>query len=722
MTRNTEIVTNSERLFDLTQEYIQAEYVAVDTETDGLKIDRQCVGISFAKSETESFYVPILVWNKELQKLESPWSWEVQGKNNFWLSTLLQAKKNLILHNAVFDIKTIDNLLGINILPQVFCDTMLLAHTVHNEEGPLGLKPLAALLIDPNANAPQDDVKESVKANGGKITKTQFEMYKCDYQILGKYACYDVMYTMGLFNKLFPKLKQNKALENLWNTEVMPLLEVSYELNTNGMKIDVPYFENLKIEVENTIAGLETSIFTTLEPHIKQYELMKLQDEVVLTPRSEAGKLLISVYGDLDNAFAGEKLETLKNWYKTKKELKSLFNLDSPKDKAYLLYEILQLPIGKATKTGRPATDAKTLEELCAQYEEESPVIKQFLARSKEIKLLSTYINPLLENQNNGYIYTGFKQCGTISGRFSSSDPINLQTLPRDDKRIKKGFIPDIGNVLIGADYSSLEPRAFSVVSGSWELQEIFRQDLDFYSKIAIDVLGLKGVSAKESDSIFLKKINPKARQDTKAFALAVPYGAGPGRISQLLGKEYQEAQEIIDQYLNTYPDLKQWMEDSEEKAIKQGYVETLTGRRRHTPLLNKIYKRTGETQFTKKYCNYLISRYGNVEGYDDGTELYLACRNLLNNAKNQQIQGLAGSIINHAKIKLLQKKKELKLGFKLILVVHDEVILECPENEKEQTAALLKECMEHNQATDMIDIPIIAEPNIAVNNLSETK
>lgn len=725
MNRKHEIVTSSSRLTELVDDYLNARYIAVDTETNGLKIDRTCIGISFAKSETESFYVPFFMWNNKTMQLESPWR---MGRfssvidNIYRLLTTKTNGKSLILHNAVFDIRTIYNLMGINILENVFCDTMLLAHTVHNEEGPLGLKPLAALLIDPNAANPQEDVKASVKANGGSITKANYEMYKCDYEILGKYACYDVMYTFGLFNKLYPKLLDNNTLLALWHQEVMPLLEISYELNNNGMKIDVPYFQKLQLEVECEIATLEKLIYDELDPHIKTYEKQIIEKEVKITHRSEAGKYLIELYGNFENAFLGEKWQSLKNWYKTKYDVKNLFNLDSPKDKAHLLYEILGLPIGKTTKTGKPATDAKTLEELCDLYKDQSPVIKQFLKRSKEMKMLNTYIKPLLENQKDGYIYTGFKQCGTISGRFSSSDPINLQTLPRDDKRIKMGFIPDTNNVLIGADYSSLEPRCFSVVSGSFELQEIFRQELDFYSKIAIDVLKLQGVSAKESDSNFLKKVNPNARQTTKGFALAVPYGAGAHRIAGLLGIQPDSAKELIDNYLDTYPDLKQWMVDSEMKAIKQGYVETITGRRRHTPLLNRIYKRTGETNFTKQFCNKLVDRYGIVEGYEDGTDLYLACRNLLNNSKNFQIQALSGSIINQATIKLLKKKKEMGLSFKLCLAVHDELILRCPKSEAEQTAKLLQNCMEQNICTEMIDIPILAEPVITEINLSETK
>ncbi len=724
MNRTHEIVTNSQRLAELVEDYSKSRYLAVDTETNGLKIDRLCIGISFAKDEFNGFYVPFYIWNTETNQLESPWKWTSHSSMVDSLYKLLNPRltPHLIMHNAVFDVRTIKNYLGINTLPAVFCDTMCLSHTVYNEEGPLGLKPLAAVLVDPRAADAQEDVKASVKANGGSVTKSNFEMYKCDYVILGKYGALDAMYTFGLFTKLYPKLLDNVTLLALWRSEVMPLLEVSYELNNNGMKIDVPYFTELKVEVQKNISALETDIYAELDPHIKQYEKEKIEKEVKLTHRSVAGKLLIDLYGNFENAFIGEKWNTLKNWYLEKHELKNLFNLDSPKDKAHLLYNILDLPVTKTTKTGKPATDAKTLEELCTQYEAESPVIKNFLARSKEMKVLNTYIIPLLENQKDGYIYTGFKQCGTISGRFSSSDPINLQTLPRDDKRIKRGFIPDIGNVLIGADYSSLEPRCFSVVSNSFELQEIFRQDLDFYSKIAIDVLKVKGVSAKESDENFLKKVNPAKRQITKTIALAIPYGSGPHRIGQLLNIHPDDAKQLIDQYLDTYPDLKKWMETSEELAIKQGYVESILGRRRNTQLLNKIYKRTGEINFTKQFCNRLISRYGIVEGYEDGTDLYLACRNLLNNAKNFQIQSLASSIVNQAMIRWQQEKKRLNLKTKLILTVHDELIVTGPKEEAELAAKVLQEVMENNLATDQIDIPILAAPNITDINLSETK
>jgi DNA polymerase I-like protein with 3'-5' exonuclease and polymerase domains len=715
------VITSTSQLDDLFDEYYNAKYISVDTETDGLKINRKCIGISFATSLDNSFYIPILLFKDS--SLVSPWKPEAEEDIKSFVIKLLTKSKRLILHNAVFDIKTIVNWLGINILEYVFCDTMLLAHTVHNEEGPMGLKPLAALLIDPSANQPQLEVKESVKANGGSTTKDKFEMWKCDPIILGRYGCWDTAYTIKLFEILSPRIKEQEV-GWLWNNEVMPLLEVTYELNTNGLRIDREYFENLKVEVEQNIVHIENTICDELKLFIQQYEVDRVLEEVNITSRSALGKLLIEKFGSEDlilgNRFP-EKVEFILQWYKDKYQVSRIFNFDSPTDKAYLLYQILGLPQIKTTKSGKPATDVATLETLCEQNDD-NHIVTLLMERSKEKKILSTYIIPILENEIDGKIYTGFNQTGTISGRYSSSQPINLQTLPRDDKRIKKGFIANIGDVLVASDESALEPRCFAQVSGEQKLKDIFADKLDFYSKIAIDMFGMKDVSAREEDSNFLKKVNPHKRNIIKAAALSVPYGVGAGRLSKLIGASLEEAQDLIDLYLSTYPNLKQWMEDSERQAVVNGYVSTIMGRKRRTPLVHKLYTDYGIAVFSKRNIQNLFYKLDEIEGYNDSGELYYACRNALNNAKNSQIQGLAAHIINHAMIAFQKAKRNLGFKAKLILMVHDEIILSCPKDEAGWVSKILQDCMEHNVITKKLDVPMIAEPVISEKSLAEAK
>ena len=233
-------------------------------------------------------------------ELKSPWKPDALETVKNLVRSLLTTKKNLILHNAIFDCRVFVNWLGVNPLEFVFADTMLLAHTVYNEEGPLGLKPLAAELIDQNAALPQADVKASVAANGGTTTKTNFEMFKCDYKILGRYACYDAAYTIQLFRILYPKLKQNAKLETLWNEEVMPLLSVSYELNNNGCRINVPYFEKLRTDIQTNIDKIENELHSAIQAKLGNYELNKVLEEVKITERSALGRLLWERFGYYD--------------------------------------------------------------------------------------------------------------------------------------------------------------------------------------------------------------------------------------------------------------------------------------------------------------------------------------------------------------------------------------------------------------------------------------
>lgn len=714
------IIESTEQLIKLLPTYKKAQYLAVDTETNGVHRFCEAVGVSFSPNESEGLYIPIQIFQDN--KLINPWNAKAFEELKVIILGLLFQCKRLVLHNAIFDAKVFNNWLGIDILPYVFCDTMVLAHTVYNEEGPMGLKPLAAKLIDPAAANPQNDVKESVKKNGGSVTKDNFEMYKCNYKILGNYAIYDTIYCMGIFNRLYPEIEK-QGLQELWTREAMPLLQVSYDLNNNGINIDVEYFEKLKGEVSTNITSIEEKIYSEVADELGAYEYKKVLNDLIVTPRSEVGKLLLNKGIPLEDLFLSNKAkQVILEFYKNKKNVSRVFNLDSSDDKAFLLFDVLKMPVLKHTSGGRRSTDGEVLEKLCETYKDKNTVMNLLIERSTERKLLTTYIEPLLEHQQDGIIYTGFNQTATVSGRYSSSRPINLQTLPRTDTRIKAGFRPKPGNVLIGDDYSSLEPRSFAVVSNEQKIKDIFAKGLDFYSQIAIDVLKLQNVSSNPDDAKYLGKVDKEKRQVTKGYALAVPYGAKAKRISDLLGISKDAAQSLIDDYLGIYPNLKQWMEDSEEQAIYQGYVTSLVGRKRRANLVHLLYKKYKITDFNYRNVDKLITTFKDVLGYTDTSELYYACKNNLNNAKNFQIQSLAASICNAAMIDFVRKVKEQNLQSYLLLQVHDELIITGPKEEAEQTAKLLQECMEHNWVTDKLDVAMQAIPVISEKSLLEAK
>jgi len=291
---------------------------------------------------------------------------------------------------------------------------------------------------------------------------------------------------------------------------------------------------------------------------------------------------------------------------------------------------------------------------------------------------------------------------------------LNLQTLPRDDKRIKKGFVAPPGYKIVNADFAALEPRIFSWVSKDPGLKLVWQKGLDLYSQIAIDVFNLDNVSADPKAKNFLKDVNPEYRQKAKVFTLAVPYGANAWRIAQLMGIGPDQAQEIIDNYLDSYPQLRKYMADQERAAMRYGRVRTKFGRVRHLPGAKELYKGYGTRILDKRY---MVSNYNQKYG----SEMYYKFRNYLNNAKNFPIQSTAAHICNAALIKLSKLFKKNNIDGWIALTIHDEITCVVREDQAEFAAQLLQESMEKNWVTEQIDVPILAEPKIA-DNLADAK
>ena len=226
-------------------------------------------------------------------------------------------------------------------------------------------------------------------------------------------------------------------------------------------------------------------------------------------------------------------------------------------------------------------------------------------------------------------------------------------------------------------------------------------------------MFGLTGVSARETDDNYLKNINPEARQLSKIFTLAVPYGANAGRIASIMKKPYEEAARIIDDYLEAYPKLKDYMDSQESEAKKLGRVKTRFGRVRHLPRAKFLYEKLKGKILSKK----AMKDYHDEEG----VTLYFEFRNYMNNAKNFPIQATAAHVTNAALIKLSKTFEEHKIDGWIALTIHDEITCIVSKKDAHRSAILLKDAMEHNSITDKIDVPMIAEPMIG-NNFSETK
>lgn len=718
---NTRILTKTSELLEVKDEIMSSQYLSVDTETTGLGRFAEVIGVSVSPSPNTGYYIPIKIYRAD-KGLIRPWSDEAYELLVNMLIEAFTKSKRLLTHNGVFDAKVIENTFGINIIPYIFADTQLLHHTVIDESPPHGLKPLAVAYLDPEADSPQDDLKESVIANGGRWTKHEKDFWKGDWKLLGRYGAYDTIYTYQLFNLWYPELLKSPKLVALWNEEVMPLMAVTYDLNTVGIKIDVDYFKRLEVEMADKAKSIEDEIFALISDKIKDYEFSKIKDSINITPRSEFGRFLKT-----NDLWPWEETpkhkEAMEFWYKNKNGGGRVFNLDSPDDKAFLLFDVLNLPVKGTTAKGKRSVTKAILDELADQYEDSSVVLKLMRERSKELKLLSTYVKAILETHDNGRIYPDFNQTGTTSGRYSSGgNSINMQTLPREDTRIKKGFIADEGRVFIASDYSALEPRTFADVSGEPKLIETMKQGLDFYSSIAINVLGLTGVSANPADKNYLGKVDKEKRQWVKAIALSIPYGASAGRLSQMMKIEFDEAKEVYDKYIKAFPVLKKWMDRCDLEMKMNGYVESAVGRRKRNAVVHELYNKYKLKDFSKYSIMRLLDRHGEVCGISDPVVLYLEARNALNVSKNHKVQSFAASVCNQAMIDIKNKAKEFGLDALVVLNVHDEIILNVAKNDAEMACKLLKECMTNNRLTRIMKVSLDATPIITDKNLAEAK
>lgn len=267
---------------------------------------------------------------------------------------------------------------------------------------------------------------------------------------------------------------------------------------------------------------------------------------------------------------------------------------------------------------------------------------------------------------------------------------------------IRAGFIAPKGYKIVNADFSSLEPVCFSEMSGEEKIKDIFRKGHDLYSTVAIDVNNLHDeYSADKKAPNYLKELRPEVRQLWKVPTLGIVYGMEEARLRQAIGCSWKEANKIITDYKNTYPNLKKYMWKCDHDAITKGYVTTIFGRKRHLAFAQEL-----EVLYGHK--NLLDYKYAAKNGL---LELRRKLKNLLNNAKNFRIQGLAAHIVNRAMIAIAIKLKEEKLDAYIALQVHDEITCIAREDQAERVAEIVQDCMEN---TIKISVPLVAEPLIA--------
>jgi len=331
------------------------------------------------------------------------------------------------------------------------------------------------------------------------------------------------------------------------------------------------------------------------------------------------------------------------------------FNIDSPKQLGEILFEKMKLDEkAKKTKTGQFKTDESTLTKLVGSHK----IIELILQYRTEKKLLSTYIDalPKLISDKTGKIHTNYMQTVTSTGRLSSNNP-NLQNIPIKTplgKKIRKSFCSKKDNYsLLCADYSQIELRLIAGLSDDYSMINAFKNKRDIHTETAAKVFNVP-----------IKEVDREMRNKAKMVNFGIIYGISPFGLSQRLGIKRKEAGEIINNYFKEFPKIKQYMDNSISFAKENGYVETILKRKRYLPNIN--------------------SGNATVRGFDE------------RNAINAPIQGSAADIIKIAMINISNELEKEKLKSKLLLQVHDELVFELYDQEKEDLKSIVrKEMME---------------------------
>ena len=417
---------------------------------------------------------------------------------------------------------------------------------------------------------------------------------------------------LALRELFLPRLAET-TLQPLLDTIEMPLVQVLADMEWTGIRIDPALFARLSRELTTDLTRLEAEIAVA----------------------------------------AGGTI-----------------NLNSPKQLATVLFDRLQLPVLKRTKTG-PSTDADVLEELAGQ----GHLVPRLLLEFRELqKLRSTYVDVLPQkvHRATGRIHTSFNQIGAATGRLSSSEP-NLQNIPVRTPRgeeIRKGFVPEPGWKFVVADYSQIELRLMAHLSQDPAFLEAFRQGEDIHRQTAAIIFGVP-----------LAGVTPEMRAQAKTINFGTIYGQGAFALARMLGIPQDEAKAFITAYFQRFAGVRAWLDRQVALARERGYVETIFGRRRYIP---EIRDR-----------NFNVRAFGERQ------------------AQNAPLQGSAADLIKIAMTRLHQGLAAAGLRGRLLLQVHDELVLEAPASEVSAVSALVRE---HMEGAATLSVPLVVDVGVGDN------
>lgn len=485
---------------------------------------------------------------------------------------------------------------------------------------------LAHYLLDPEARHGLDHLSETllryrpipIEQLIGKGSK-QRNMRQVDPREVLPYAAEDADLTLQLYHHLRPRIEGEEHLRSLFYDIEMPLADVLLEMEQAGVRVDVDLLQSAIVDLSTELERIE-----------EDFQRYTLGDPV---------------------------------------------NINSPKEVGDFLFGRLGLSEKpKKTRTGQYSTREEDLEMVADRH----PAVRLILDYRGLSKLVNTYLVPLpmMVNPVTGRIHTTYHQAKTATGRLSSSDP-NLQNIPvRDEqgREIRKAFTandPAAGDLFVSADYSQVELRLMAHLSGDTSLIEAFRHGADIHAATAAKIFGIPE-----------EEVTGEMRRKAKTANFGIIYGISAFGLSARLGIPRGEAKELIDGYFSSFPGVKRYIDKTIEQAHRDGYVDTLFGRRRYIQNIN--------------------SRN----------------RNLVANAErmaiNAPIQGTAADIIKVAMVRVARRLREEGFRSQMILQVHDELCFTVPSDERERLVAMVKEEME--QVLPSLSVPLVADVGVGEN------
>ncbi|MBX9894840.1 MAG: DNA polymerase I [Nitrosomonas sp.] len=555
-----------------------ASLVALDTETTSLDpMQAKLVGISFATEACHAGYLPLM---HNYAGMPSQLSLDFAlMKLKPWLENVSRAKlgQNIKYDKHIFANHGIE-------LKGIAHDTLLQSYILESHQ-PHNMDSLAMRHLNVKTIS-YDEI------TGKGVNRIGFDQVAIDNAT--QYAGEDADITLRLHQTLYPNITQDDRLSGIYHNIEMPILEVLFEIERNGVLLDYRLLQKQSHELGEKLYALEVQAHALAEQP---------------------------------------------------------FNLNSPKQIQDILFNRLKLPVIKKTPTGVPSTDEDVLQQLALDY----PLPKLLLNYRSLAKLKSTYTDklPLMKNPVTGRVHTNYAQAVAVTGRLASSDP-NLQNIPvrtAEGRRIREAFIAPPGHRILSADYSQIELRIMAHISQDEGLLKAFAAGEDIHKATAAEILGITPDQVDQEQRRYAKVIN---------FGLI--YGMSEFGLAAQLGVERGVARAYMERYFARYPAVERYMQQTREQARKSGYVETVLGRRLWLPEIN----------------------------HANGNRRQSAERAAI----NAPMQGTAADIIKLAMIAVRDWLNQHELHSKLIMQVHDELVLEVPEGEVEIMQKMLPELM----------------------------